>query len=183
MCENRQTCGCLHHQSNPSVQQTLEELDFTRGIWTAALNGSYDDVLYCLEKKKISVDQCDTSGYTALHYASRNGHTSVCKLLLDNHACPNIQTYSGGVTPLHRAAYCGHAEIANLLLRHGANPQMPDFDGNLPLHKAAEKGHKSVVDILVKAAPNSVSHKDNRGRIPLECVPDSNTDVRNLLKT
>ena len=66
MCENEQTCQCLNHTTNPSVLQTLDELDFSRGIWTAALDGSYKEVVDFLEKKKDPVDKCDSSGYTAL---------------------------------------------------------------------------------------------------------------------
>lgn len=67
MCdENERCCGCHSHSANPSVQQTLDELDFTRGIWTAALGGSYEEVLTCLEDKKTPVDLTDSSGYTAL---------------------------------------------------------------------------------------------------------------------
>lgn len=69
------------------------------------------------------------------HYASRNGHTSVCELLLHSGASANSQTTSGGVTPLHRAAYCGHVDIVKLLLDKGANPELRDADGKLPLHK------------------------------------------------
>ncbi|XP_060553945.1 ankyrin repeat domain-containing protein 39-like [Ruditapes philippinarum] len=182
MCEKEHKCECAHSSTNPSVQQTLEELDFSRGIWTAALDGSYEDVVKFLEKKNDPVDKCDASGYTALHYASRNGHTRICKLLLDNNASPNIQTRSGGVTPLHRAAYCGHTDIVELLLKHGADPLIADSDGKLPLHKAAEKGFAPVVEILVKAAKNSVFHKDNRGRTPTDCVTKDCSNVKSLLE-
>ncbi|PKK17535.1 ankyrin repeat domain 39 [Columba livia] len=59
--------------------------------------------------------QPDLAGYTALHYASRNGHLGVCRLLLQRGARCDART-PGGATPLHRASYCGHLPIAQLLL-------------------------------------------------------------------
>lgn len=48
----------------------------------------------------------DNSGYTALHYAARNGHLDACQLLIDGGANINAKT-NGGVTPIHRAAMMG----------------------------------------------------------------------------
>ncbi|KAL4220431.1 Ankyrin repeat domain-containing protein 39 [Mactra antiquata] len=176
------TGSCCHNSSTPSVQQTLDELDFTRGIWSAALDGCYDDVEACL-RKQIAVDATDSSGYTALHYASRNGHLSVCELLLENKASTNVQTKSGGVTPLHRAAYCGHVKIVKLLLRYHADPCISDTDGKLPLHKAAERGHTEVTRILLEASPKSKTYKDKKEQTALECVPDGYSDLKSLLDT
>lgn len=68
------------------------------------------------------------------HYASRNGHLGVCRLLLQRGARCNART-PGGATPLHRASYCGHLPIARLLLAHGADPLATDGDGRTSLHK------------------------------------------------
>lgn len=181
-----QTCDehrqCSGHSAAPSVQQTLDELDFSRGIWSAAVDGDEDAIVSCLDKKNIPVDAPDSSGYTALHYACRHGHYNVCKLLLDKHASPNVQTRSGEVTPLHRAAYCGYANIVTLLLQRGADPLLQDSDGKLPLHKAAEKGHLPIVQQLVACQPSAVNHRDNRNQAPVDCVPDIHTDLKHLLK-
>ena len=59
--------GCCsgHAVVAPSTQQTLNELDFERGIWNAAVNGDTHDL-----KKKINkgvdVNTKDSSGYSAL---------------------------------------------------------------------------------------------------------------------
>lgn len=90
-----------------SLCQTLDELDFERGIWYAAQYGDLDRV-----KKLVSQGTCidvrDNSGYTALHYAARAGHLDVCKFLLSNGADINAVTKSGNATPLHRAASVGN---------------------------------------------------------------------------
>lgn len=44
----------------------------------------------------------DKSGYTALHYASRNGHLDMCKLLVGKGANVNALTKLGKVSALQR---------------------------------------------------------------------------------
>ncbi|XP_052049360.1 ankyrin repeat domain-containing protein 39 isoform X4 [Apodemus sylvaticus] len=124
---------CSHPSAVPGVQQTLEEMDFERGIWSAALNGDLGRVKYFIQKA-TDPSQPDSAGYTALHYASRNGHYAVCQFLLESGAKCDAQTH-GGATALHRASYCGHTEIARLLLSHGSNPRLVDDDGMTSLHK------------------------------------------------
>ena len=58
--------SCSEHLATPSVHQTLEELDFNRGIWQAAVDGDSEEVERCLDSRKNSADQTDSSGYTAL---------------------------------------------------------------------------------------------------------------------
>ncbi|XP_021564366.1 ankyrin repeat domain-containing protein 39 isoform X2 [Carlito syrichta] len=147
-CAERPCCSCPG--AVPGVQQTLEEMDFERGIWSAALNGDLSRVKYLI-LKATDPSQPDSAGYTALHYASRNGHYAVCQFLLESGAKCNAQTH-GGATALHRASYCGHTEIARLLLSHGSNPRLVDNDGMTSLHKAAEKGHVDTCSLLIHAA-------------------------------
>jgi len=73
--------------------------------------------------------------FSQQHYASRNGNTEICSLLLQKGASPNFMTRSGRVTSLHRAAYKGHIDIVQLLLQHKADPTLQDSDGKTSLHK------------------------------------------------
>eukprot|EP00070_Physeter_catodon_P023190 XP_023985625.1 ankyrin repeat domain-containing protein 39 isoform X1 [Physeter catodon] len=127
---------CSHPSAAPGVQQTLDEMDFERGIWSAALNGDLGRVKYLIQKA-ADPSQPDSAGYTALHYASRNGHYAVCQFLLESGAKCDAQTH-GGATALHRASYCGHTDIARLLLSHGSNPRLVDDDGMTSLHKSID---------------------------------------------
>ncbi|XP_049342091.1 ankyrin repeat domain-containing protein 39 [Astyanax mexicanus] len=165
-------CSCSDHRPTPSVHQTLDEMDFERGIWSAALDGDLERVRSFLAKTS-DPNIRDQSGYTALHYASRAGHQSVCELLLDQGACANSQT-RGGATALHRAAYCGHLAIIQLLLTHRADPSLTDDDGSTSLHKAAEQGHVDVCELLVMNCPALRSMKDKRSRLPSDlCLKNS----------
>lgn len=88
-----------------------------------------------------SVIQTNLSIYTlpSQHYAARNGHVEVCRLLLQNSACVNAATRSGSTTALHRAAYCGHGNVVTLLLKHGAKVASTDNDQKTALHKVCCK--------------------------------------------
>lgn len=94
---------CNHFHGTSSVHQTLDELDFERGIWTAAIDNDTSRIENLL-RKGVNVNVEDKSGYTALHYASRNGHTEACKFLISKGANVNALTRAGKVSPLHRYA-------------------------------------------------------------------------------
>lgn len=89
-----------------NVCQTLNELDFERGLWYAAQYGDVDRVVKLISRG-FEVDSRDAGGYTALHYAARNGHLEVCRFLLSNGADINAITKAGCATALHRAASAG----------------------------------------------------------------------------
>ena len=66
-CEKEQgefCCSCK--LANPSVSQTLDEQDFSRGIWTVALDGDEAELLKWLEKRNVQPDVRDSSRFTAL---------------------------------------------------------------------------------------------------------------------
>lgn len=168
---------CCQHST--TATQSLNELDFERGIWTAAL---YND----LERLRKMIDQgetnrCDTSGYTALHYAARQGHYDVCKLLVDNKAEVNART-NGGATPLYRAAMMGRDHIVELLINAGASATIQDDDGNTPLHRAAVNGHLNVAKILLKSVDHLHTYANNKGRRPWDVTPDNDKEMKFILK-
>ena len=168
MSENCEHESCHGHTlpANSSVVQTLDELEFERGIWQAAVDNDFERVKSLIETG-TSVDIKDKSGYTALHYSSRAGNCKIVNYLLDNGADPNVQTKSGKESPLHRAAYQGHDEIVSLLLKRGANPLLQNSDGQTALHKAAAMNMKNVVYILTEHSPELIKIKDNKENIAI----------------
>ncbi|KAK3603757.1 hypothetical protein CHS0354_023371 [Potamilus streckersoni] len=173
-------CHC--QSANPSVVETMDELDFTRGIWISAVNGLLDEVTQMLAEG-TDPNATDSFGYTALHYAARNGHYAVCELLLQRGANPDIKTKSGGITSLHRACYQGHLKIVQILLEYKADPLASDSDGKIPLHKAAENGQVEIVKLLIDQEGKAVSVADNKGRLPLDCVSSNHPELRELLQS
>lgn len=96
-------CNC-HHASTTAVQ-SLDELEFERGIWQAAIDNDLNRLSELIHKSHIH--DRDNSGYTALHYAARSGHLEACQMLLKAGTDINSQT-NGGATALHRASMRGN---------------------------------------------------------------------------
>ena len=64
MSENHGACCCSGNK-HISVTQNLDELDFERGLWYAALTGDVERVEFLLSRGK-NPKQTDNAGYTAL---------------------------------------------------------------------------------------------------------------------
>lgn len=143
------SCNC----KNPAASQTLEEMEFERGIWSAAQYGDFSKVKKLVEIGKNEINQRDSAGYTALHYAARNGHLDVCKYLVMKGAEIDAVTKSGQATALHRACSAGKTEIVKFLLSKKAQVGMRDSDGKTALHRAVENRHKDISDLLTRNYP------------------------------
>lgn len=172
-------CSCVGNSTTYS--QNLDEMDFERGIWSAAVNGETERIKKYINKN-ISPDVLDASGYTALHYACRHGHVNVCKLLLKSGANPNILTRSGKASPLHRAAHMGHSDIVKILIEYGAKLELQDSDGQTALHKAARQYHVEVVKLLIRHQP-PLSLADRWGKLPVDYITsESSEDLKIILQ-
>jgi len=68
-------------------------------------------------------------GYTALHYAARNGQTEILKLLLSNGADVNAKYEDRDITPLDLANSEEHTEIIELLKKNGGKTGQ-ELDGS-----------------------------------------------------
>lgn len=155
---------CSGHGAGHSTQETLDELDFTRGIWAAARDGEEDRVRELLTKG-THPSLKDAAGYTALHYASRAGHRAVVQLLLLSGASVDATT-GGGATALHRAAHQGHRAVVETLLGAGADPALQDSDGCNAAHKAAGQARQEVLDLILQKHPECAGVSDKKGAVP-----------------
>ncbi|EGC30229.1 hypothetical protein DICPUDRAFT_158053 [Dictyostelium purpureum] len=161
-------CGheCNHHQVD-SVTQSLDELNFERGIWGSIINSDYKKVEQLLDKKSSLANSVDSSGYYPLHYAVRSdSNNNIVKLLLDNGADVNCKT-QGGATPLHRSSFCGSLKNTKLLLECNAKIDEQDSDGMTALHKAYKQNHKEIVNLLLSFGANETI-KDKKQQTPIE---------------
>uniref|UniRef100_A0A182MFM7 Uncharacterized protein n=1 Tax=Anopheles culicifacies TaxID=139723 RepID=A0A182MFM7_9DIPT len=160
-----------------AATQSLSELDFDRGIWSAAMSNEIDRLETLITKGHL-YDR-DSCGYTALHYAARHGHAEACHLLLARGLGVDEVT-NGGVTALHRAAMMGHYKILELLIANNANVLHRDNDGKTALHRAAEGGHLQCCQILVRLNPAQCHIQDVRNQKPIDLVRDTHNDSEQL---
>lgn len=103
------------HSTGGSLTQTLDEMEFERGLWSAALENDYQRTKNLLEKGH-NPSKCDTSGFTPLHYAVRGASYELVECLLKAGANVNAQTKAGKATALHRACSKARPDIVKLLL-------------------------------------------------------------------
>ena len=102
---------------------------------------------------------------TALHGASRGGHVTTVRLLLDCGADIKAKDPDKR-TPLHMAAWHGHEAAVGLLLDRGADIEANDFDEETPLYLAARDGHEAAVGLLLDRGADTEA-KDSCNRTPL----------------
>lgn len=72
-------------------------------------------------------------GFTALHYAVRDGHATAALLLLDGGLDLNLRTEGDRSTPMILALTNGQYDLAMTLLARGADPNLVNDDGVGPL--------------------------------------------------
>lgn len=99
------------------------------------------------------LDQVDSSGNSALVWATKKGSLSLVILLLEHHADINLAN-SNGETATYWAASNGNIKILQLLADRGANAQRCDKAGWTPLHRAAHNGYPQIVRVLVGCEVN-----------------------------
>ncbi|XP_034112276.1 ankyrin repeat and sterile alpha motif domain-containing protein 1B isoform X2 [Drosophila albomicans] len=109
-------------------------------------------------RRSPNINCQDVNGYTALHHACLNGHSSIVRLLLSHNAQIDVPDIRGS-TPLFLASWAGHQEIVKMLLFNSpmpANPNAQTIENETPLHSGAQHGHNTVVAILLSfgADPN-----------------------------
>ena len=98
-------------------------------IHKAALESDYEFALKLIDLK-VGLNELDTDGHTALHWAVFRGDVNFVKILLEAGANPNILS-SDGVTPKWRARDFGLIEIDKLLESFGGKILTnDDFDRN-----------------------------------------------------
>lgn len=159
--------GHVCQPGNSGVQQTLDEMEFEKGLWGAAHSGDVDRLRSLLKKGEF-VDKTDSAGYTALHYAARNGKLEACKLLLSQGASVDAVTRSGRATSLHRACLTGKLDVVQMLLEKKADIMFVDSDGKTSLHRAAESGNLDICKLLTAKCPRLKHITDNRGLTPFQ---------------
>lgn len=124
----------------PSIDLNRPNIANETAVMLAALNGYEDLVVYLVEKYDVELNQ---PGWTALHYASVNGHAKIVQYLLDHQAYIDALS-PNGTTPLMMAARAGHIHVVKLLLDHGADMTLRNTVG-MTVIDFAESGNQTEI--------------------------------------
>jgi ankyrin repeat protein len=120
-------------------------------LMSLSRKGDVERVSFLL-KVGAEVDAADAGGWavgsTSLHWAGKEGHASVVRLLLDQGADVGARTIDGK-TPLHWACQWGQESVVTLLLDGGADMGAGTGNGWTPLHWASAEGRDSVILLLL----------------------------------
>ncbi|XP_035677358.1 death-associated protein kinase 1-like [Branchiostoma floridae] len=124
-----------------------------------------------LIRAKGDVNAKNKDWWTPLHKAAFPGHTETCKALIDAGAEVNARNQDKH-TALDRAAGWGHTGTCEVLISSGAELNPPNKA--TPLHWAAKYGRTGTCELLLRKGAE-VTAKDERGRTPLNCATDWET--------
>jgi ankyrin repeat protein len=119
-------------------------------LHVAAMNGSLEIMFWLFDSGIFKVQDTDTIGFTALHFAARYGQYLTVQFLL-NSSTEVDAINKINQTALHYAAENGHDSVVRLLLDRGADRDAKEAfpSQKTALHYAAENGHDSVVRLLL----------------------------------
>lgn len=107
-----------------------------------------------LKDTRLALKKDFMSGFTALHWAAKEGNSEMIHKLMDisreKGTCVNVNSKAhGGYTPLHIAAIHGHTEVMVLLVdSYGANVNERDNDGRKAFHYLDEDAPAEVRALL-----------------------------------
>ncbi len=133
----------------------------------------------------LSLSLEETSGWTPLHCAVKEGHLQIVEILIKAGADVSVKD-NFGLTPLHKVVNTGHKKIAEILVEHGADVNVKDERGETPLHKAAmlytdedellhAQKKKQIAKILIANGVN-LDDRDKDGQTPLHNAAYSKND-------
>ena len=141
--EGRKKINTVHTYeiNNPVPPKNNPELNAQ--LLESATAGNANEISRLLRLGADVNAKTKNSLWTALHWASRYGHTAVVRLLIQNGANVNAKTFDDW-TALHWASKYGHIETVKLLAANGANVNAKNNRGKTALDIARDNGHTNI---------------------------------------
>lgn len=129
------------------------------------------------EHKEFKLTSSDEKGWTAVHWASYEGHMRLLKFLVKKGASlswPNFRKE----TPLHVACANQKSEVVKFLLKKQVGLEEKDWDDRTPLFWAVLSGERKIVELLLEAGASLKFVRDQEGISPLYyAVKNGNREV------
>lgn len=119
------------------------------------------------KEPSLAKTRVDT-GFTPLHFASRQGDEKLIKRLIDLGADVNSVSRIGSYTPLHEAVISKNPNAVKILLKEGAINSINKKckGGFTPLHLAVIESNSSITEELIKHGAN-IKMGEKQGNTPL----------------
>lgn len=112
--------------------------------------GELEALKISLLAEDVNVEIRDEDGLTLLHYAAKNNHREMVKILIE-HGCDIDSPNNQGDTPLLMTVKAGNQKIAETLLAKGADCKKKDINGHDVLDIAILSINPDLVEILLKS--------------------------------
>ncbi|CAB3981509.1 histone-lysine N-methyltransferase EHMT2-like isoform X4, partial [Paramuricea clavata] len=177
--ENQQT-QVVKYLISQDVNLNLKDSQGMTVLHVAAQKSNLEIINLLMDTRKMSVNEQDSGGWTALMWTAEGKRTDVAKCLLKWGADVNILD-SEQNTCLHWAALAGGTEIMDLLLESNVHIDARNMFGATALHISAREKKLPNLKTLEKYRPN-MEIRNAEGKKALELVPHNSRCYRQLEK-
>lgn len=142
----------LLHQHKADIHVRTDK--GTSPLMIACYNGHLAAVNWLLKQGcQSDMKHSNDLGFTALHYAAKNGHSAIARVLLDHKADIDYRDKEGK-TPLTVAVINGELSVASSLVEQGAQVDVADCNGMTALHHASAGASSRCIQFLLKEGAN-----------------------------
>ena len=131
-------------------------------IMSASLGTGDCDTVKWLIEQRVDVNQCDKTGYTAVHCAAQKGNLDVLKLLKESGANIHAQTESGDNVIMLASPGTGDCDTVKWLIEQGVDVNHCNKTGYTAVHCAAQEGNLDVLKLLKESGAN-IHEQSKRG--------------------
>ncbi|KAK5583452.1 hypothetical protein RB653_005047 [Dictyostelium firmibasis] len=113
-------------------------------------------------ENKVDINCTDSIGETSLHWAAKNNHADVIKVLIRLKANVNVVQSSSLDTPLHKAAFKNNLDAVRALVIDGkANTNLKNSDGRTALQLANDVECRKLLTPTVDTSVDTVVDEED----------------------